>query len=189
MNNNSIVEEVCKSYQIKLLIKVLINDSDRDESINDLEQYIYLYLLEMDNDKLNFYYKNDKLRNYISSLIKNQRNLTKYSEYNKNRLWEHQIINENYTDDPDDTDDRLEFVYSYLDRMESLWTLSGITEELKNIALSFSIYKYYIINNISQRELFKRIWWIDKTKILRMIKFTKNKILEEYDNFIHNDTL
>jgi hypothetical protein len=182
--NNEIVEVVYRKYKVKTLIVKMIRESVNDESCNDLEQYIYLELLEMENRKLNDLYRNNKLRNYISNIIKNQRNLNKYSIYRTEFQFRNNPgITEDLQISDEVEDNRLDYVYKELDRIEDLWHATGLTETLKQSIISFSIYKYYIINNISQRELFKRIWWIDRMKIIELLKHAKNELLEGYGKF------
>ena len=57
--NNQIVEFIYKNYSIKGLINNMIDYSVKDGSNEDLEQYIYEFLLCMDNKRLNILYKSN----------------------------------------------------------------------------------------------------------------------------------
>ena len=74
MTNNEIVDYVYRHYKIGSLIRKIISTSDLDDSYKDLEQYIYVLLLEMENNKLNELYNKKKLRHWVSQVILNQRN-------------------------------------------------------------------------------------------------------------------
>jgi len=82
--NNEIVEIIKKTYKIKQLIEKVINNSYLSGSSDDMEQYIYEHLLNMNNTKLNKLFNTgryikithgkNELRKYICALIKNNRN-------------------------------------------------------------------------------------------------------------------
>lgn len=147
MTNNDIVETVYRTYNLKNLIIHLINDSINDYSCDDLEQYIYLLLLEMDNERLNEMFCNNDLKKFITQIILNQRNLTKYSEYGKfkvNNNYEEEYVLGDYDFIDEETIDsyyyqdmevdreelRIFFVYDELNRFS--FTDTGLTsDELK----------------------------------------------------------
>lgn len=90
MTNNEIVEYVYNTdhINIKQLINNVIAYSLNDGSDDDLEQYIYMKLLETDNDKLNYLYEHKLLGHYINRMVFNQRNYyrSNYNLYYKIKL-------------------------------------------------------------------------------------------------------
>ena len=77
LTNNEIVTYVKYNMNVKGMIEKNIKQSVRDDSCSDLEQYIYEILLNKTNQYLNKLYSENKLANFITQIILNQRNYTK----------------------------------------------------------------------------------------------------------------
>jgi hypothetical protein len=123
----------------------MIDYSIKDDSCYDLEQYIYEQLLKMNNVRLNTIYNSKKLRNFISQMIKMQRNggkdgnNTEYANYlrikNTNEtFWEYNDI-----EDVDTYDKSIDYIVIYIDKQcEMLDDATYTSDELRTI-LSFTI--------------------------------------------------
>ena len=82
MTNNDIIKYIIKEIDVKKLIRKNIYNSDYGDRTSDLEQYIYLKLLDKNNIYLNKIYDEGTFTNYIAKIILNQRNCPN-SYYNK----------------------------------------------------------------------------------------------------------
>ena len=70
MKKNEILTELFESKTIKETFRRVKQSSDTRENLQDLEQDIYLYLME--DDKVERLYKENKLHFYVVRLILNQ---------------------------------------------------------------------------------------------------------------------
>jgi hypothetical protein len=77
--NNQIITDTLKSIDID----TLISNCGIRQNTDDLRQYILLYLLEYDTEKLNNIYENKFMKPFIIRMILNQRNYYR-SDYNLN---------------------------------------------------------------------------------------------------------
>lgn len=183
MTNNEILIYIYKNIDIKKFILKVINQSTI-QNREDLTQYIYLYLLEYDNEKLNILYEKNILPQFIMKIILNQRNYYKsyYNEYCKN----------NYN--LEETDIDYEHKDTYLDSVEKNRKLDFIDNELNcdnsNINkndeyLRYKIYKIYLTKKYTLKELSYK-YNISYNTLFRLIKETKKIINLKYDKYIHN---
>lgn len=167
----------------------MIDYSIKDGSCDDLQQYIMEYLLSYDNIKLNQMYGDKKLRNFISQMIKMQRNggnngnNTEYSRYlhikNSNEtFFDHIDIQDEST-----YDNTIDIIIEYID-MKSFMneTKTDYTSsELKSI-LSFTLLKKYFMSDLTHKQLAKHLHLSKSTTQLLMrnakddvLKFWKQK--------------
>jgi hypothetical protein len=152
LSNNEIVEDVAKTYRIKSLIIKMIDYSLKDRSCDDLEQYIYEYLLGLDNAKLNDMYEpikgdpnksSNKLRKFISQIIVRQRNggmkgnNTDYVKYfrihNSNEVF--------YFKEEEEYEDIETDVYNYLEEFIKVENRQYTIGEIKKIFKYTLLYK------------------------------------------------
>jgi len=155
----------------------MINYSIKDGSDGDLEQYIYVQLLTSDNVRLNHMYNSNKLRNFISQIILNQRNTgnnernTEYSKYlhirdNSNNYENLPIIDET------EYDYRIDIIIDYIDKRSEM--VDGIvytSPELKNI-LAFTVLKKYYLSDLTQTQLAKHLG-ICRSTLNNLIKISR----------------
>lgn len=83
MTNNEIIEKICKQKLVPHLISNITKT--QNESLKDLEQDIYLSLLEMDNEKLNGIYERNQLTFWIVRMLQNQIHSVNSPYYTKYR--------------------------------------------------------------------------------------------------------
>lgn len=186
MTNNAIVEQVFKTYNISKLIKKLISNSSLDKSSEDLEQYIYLQLLEMDNIKLNKLYETNLVA-YITNLIKNQRNIPVYSTYGKYyKIIETENVKPEQLTNEDEYDYRMDFIYSELCRFD-IYGKSGLTQSEEKLSMCYELYKFKIQKNYSLFKLAKH-FHCRLVTVVEMIKYAQKNIKNRYDDNFDNDT-
>ncbi len=197
LTNNQIVEIVYRQYGIKSLINRMIMFSDVDGSGDDLEQYIYEQLLNLDNNKLNQLYIDKKLRNFCALIIKNQRSggpKLQYhykpinTEYHKHFKfygdWSMDSRSE-YAYNEDEYDDEIdkqrEFGLNKINEYLELWNLSGITKEQKKLAFGARLIVLYIDRNWKLQDLAKR-YGLCRQYIYHIMATLKKKIRDEYND-------
>lgn len=86
ISRNSIIEDIYRRGIVKEIIKHISHGFESGDNMRDLEQDIYIHLLEMDDEKLNHLYENDELNFYLASVIYRQiRSATSpyYQKYKK----------------------------------------------------------------------------------------------------------
>lgn len=82
MNNNEIIEIVYNERYVDAIIKSIYNKYHLTKDISDdLKSYVFLLLLEYDNDLLNRAYMNGYLMNLVGKIIMNS--LSKTSPFSK----------------------------------------------------------------------------------------------------------
>lgn len=192
MTNNEIVTIVYKEYKIDELIKKLIDTSVRDQTYKDLEQYIYLCLLEIENKKLNKLYNKNELKNFIVGIIMNQRNQNR-THYNRKlkyvsnydgKAFSYIEFNEELIEDElieyDNTiDDKINFIENEFDNYKL--DHSGLTYEDLRIGAEYFYLKEYIRTGLSIRELAKR-HLKNRSTIYTLISSGRNRIKEKYNS-------
>lgn len=193
MTNNEIVEYVYHHYKILDLIKKLIPKSIFDRSCDDLEQYIYLKLLETNNEVLNELFESgvgyairspkNKLGIYISKIILNQRNLQKYSEYGKYKISDDKLIEEN---EIEGHDFRIDFIFDELSKYEFCST--GLTPEELKISMCYELYKFKIQRNYTIPQLAKH-FKCSVSSINLILRYAKKSIRDSYENNFDYDPL
>lgn len=155
-----------------------------DKSCDDLEQYIYLLLLEMDNNRINQLYHRNELRKFISQVIKNQRNLIKYSEYGKFIVGSESTGNNNIYQDDDNhdyiKDMKIDFIYRELNRYEFAGT--GLTSMELKISSCYEVYKLKLKRGYTLKTLANH-FNVSRSTIAEMIKFAKEKIKERWNEY------
>ena len=173
-SNNQIVEYVFRNFKLRELIKTMIRNSVNDGSIGDLEQYIYLELLQMDNERLLILFESNKLRPFISQIIKRQNfNGSFYRTVciKEKPSVEFLNIEENEYDFLGDI--LFVFIKSQTEFSE---TKIYSDEEVKKI-LSFTLLDKYLISKRSMRQLSKSLN-IPRKTISILINFAKNLTME-----------
>lgn len=187
MTNYDIVILVHNKFNLIELIKKQICSCVSTNTCQDLEQLIYIKLMTMDNYKLNeLYYKNE-LRKYLSQTIKNQRNYYA-SEYQKLSGLHFQNETIELPDglelfEESTHDYRVDVLWDIIDHNHFGWT--GQTQEEMRTSMSYEIYKLYLRQNISMKDLGKQFGMCRST-CNTLIKHAKRKIKEEYDYIVNN---
>ena len=85
MTNNEIVDSIARACLVERIINRIVGGKFV-ENYQDLSQYIYIKLLEMDNERLSIMYEQGKIRYYISGMVTRQifsRNSNYYKEYGR----------------------------------------------------------------------------------------------------------
>lgn len=85
MTNNEIVDSIARACLVERIINRIVGGKFV-ENYQDLSQYIYIKLLEMDNERLSLMYEQGKIRYYISGMVTRQifsRNSNFYKEYGR----------------------------------------------------------------------------------------------------------
>lgn len=85
MTNNDIVDSIARACLVERIINRIVGGKFV-ENYQDLSQYIYIKLLEMDNERLSLMYEQGKIRYYISGMVTRQifsRNSNFYKEYGR----------------------------------------------------------------------------------------------------------
>lgn len=185
MTNNQIVEYIYKNIDIDKFILKVISSSYVTKTKDDLKQYIYLYFLEMDNEKLNNLYRDKVISQFIMKTILNQRNYYRsyFNIYCKNN-------NNN-----DDIDKYNEICDDDSDTSEKHRKLKFIEDELKcdnNIEykndeyLRYEILKIYMTRKYTIKELSVK-YKISYNTLFRLLKETKKIIQIKYDDYNNNN--
>ena len=172
----------------------MINYSIKDNSHDDLQQYIYEYLLTYDNIKLNQMYNDNKLRNFISQIIKLQRD---GGNGGNNTVYQSQLhIKENYSytfdyadyEDISEYDITSDILIKYIDKKAEMIDNKVYTsDELKKI-LAFTLLKKYFMSDLTQVALAKHLM-MSRITISKLMKIAKDDIIkwwnligQDYDN-------
>lgn len=181
--NYYIVEDVAKNYKIKSLIVKMVDYSAKDGSCDDLQQYIYEYLLLYDNIKLNAIYKSNKLRNFISQIIKGQRNggvNSKNTHYqnvlrikNNNEYWfaSHDIQEENTYDYTPD------IIIEYIDKKSEMIDDAFYSSEQLKYILAFTLLKKYFMSDLTQIKLAEHLG-LSRLTIGKLLKIARQDTLK-----------
>lgn len=214
MTNNEIVEIVYREYNLHKLIVDMINNSSLDKSCDDLEQYIYLLLLEMSNKKLNLLYENNWLKQFISQIIKNQRNLSKYSEYGKYKISEsievgdtgefdkwkddHNIKNNlvrlvdgrlkiEISDEDIESHDYIKDIKIHFmySELDRYNNKDNLTEYEIRIARCYDLYRMKLNRRYTLTQLANH-FHCSRSKVATIIRFAKEKIKERYVIYFTN---
>lgn len=85
MTNSEIVDSLARTCLVERIIN-RITGGRFIETYQDLSQYIYIKLLELDNSRLSMMYEQGKIRYYISGMVTRQifsRNSNYYKEYGR----------------------------------------------------------------------------------------------------------
>lgn len=178
-SNNEIVDYIIKNIKIDEFIKKVISLSTK-ESMEDLRQYILLYLLEYNNVKLNILYNKRILPQFIMKVILNQRNYYKsfYNEYCKNKCHDDNIIEKETYD-------------THIDSIEKNRKLDFIDNELskkdidKELYVRYGVYKVYLTKKYSIKELSDK-YGLSYSTLHKLIKETKKIIRDKYDEHCDN---
>ena len=191
MMNNEIVEIVYKTFNLKNLLKEMINwEIYRD----DMEQYIYEQLLMMKNDKLNSIYSTGKLRHYISVMIKKHRNFKPGK--NQSYLSEIRLIpviedfyeTEEIIDETEEDKkyEKIEWVENYIvEKSNDGFRRTGLTSAEIRSSFAMNIYKFYLEHDLNMCEVGKSFTnkhgkSMSKNQVRMLIKEAKNEIKNKY---------
>jgi hydroxymethylpyrimidine pyrophosphatase-like HAD family hydrolase len=179
LSNNQIVERIYKDINIKKMVNKVICQS-YNSSDEDLVQHIYLTLLEMDNEKLNYLYENHLMGPWIMQIILNNRNYYR-SQY---QLYFNIKDNPTITEDiQDDSDDLKEEQLALLDEIISRYNIesfSGYTIQQKWEFTSLELLKIYVNRKHSFTSLSKALK-ISRNTVNETLKYARNFIKKEYD--------
>lgn len=187
MTNTEIVHIVFRTMKIKQLVANIVHEIQYRD---DMEQYVYLYLMEMPNIKLNKIYNGGKLRNYIAITLKNNSKFNGYKS--KNYINYVRLIadtEETFYNLYDESDrsylDRIEWVEQYIINKSQIYT--GMTQKQMRLATTMNIYKFYIEHKVSMSEIGNR-FNMSETTVWTFIKEAKKKIRNEYSKYINDLT-
>ena len=192
-SNNYIVNDVARNYQIKGLITRMIDYSSKDKSNDDLTQYIYEYLLNYDNNKLNQMYQSGintknpnkqstKLRNFISQIILNARsggvNGTSHPYQKELRLKErgdywfewHDDLADNETYDP-----TADIIIEYINIKANMIDGKEYSSDQLKTILSFTLLKKYFLSDLTQVELAKHLG-LSRLTIGKLLKSAREDV-------------
>lgn len=181
MTNNKIVEFVYKNIDIDKFINKVIDTNQMEQNGGDLKQYIYLTLLEYNNEKLNNLYKNKVLPQFVMQIILNQRNYYKsyYNSYLKNNNYELKYDIEDVIEEKDDSDDKINYIQKELRKY--VGKRNGLNKEQEYYMLCLEIYRIYSTRDITIKQLSKNLD-INYRTVLRLMKFAKDTIRNNYKN-------
>ena len=188
MTNNEIVLWIEDNIDIMKFIKRVIKDSYNENNQEDLKQYILLYLLEYNNDKLNNLYKLNNLKPFIMQIILNQRNY--YKSYYNNYLRiiaGNEIYDQVYQDETEnliEKNNKIEFAQKELKKY--IGKRRNLTKEQQYEMLIFEIYRMYLKRGYSIQQMADRLD-LGYNTVYRLLKKAKEKIKENYDRN-NNDT-
>lgn len=175
MDNCEIVDIVFKEYNIKKLINKLIQNGT---GLEDLEQFIYIILIEMNNNLLNKLFKTGHLKRYITRIILNQRNYPKNGgTYNK----EFKITSvDRIVEQPDEIlhDFRIDYLYYELERIP--FGTTGLTQTQLRKIFGYAILEHYIKTGESMLKVSKK-FNICRSTTRTLINEAKKNIKKEYD--------
>jgi len=154
MTNQDIVNYVYKNYNVLKLVRKLIRNSKDTHIDGEIEQYIYMELLVMDNKKLEEMFLNNKLKNYICRAIINQRNSGRYlNKFIKNNLIEYVDELPEVEENDDKFDYRADFLF---DELESInwYSIKNILDPRKIISKRGK--KWEELSNVQKWRLLKK---------------------------------
>lgn len=180
--NNYIVEDVYRTYKVRKLITTMIDYSIKDKSCDDLQMYIYEILLTYDNIRLNQMYNDGKLRNFISQIIKRQRDggtnsNTEYANYFHIKDTNEYFFEWHDIEDKKEYDITADLIIRYIDKKAEMIEGNIYTSyELKNI-LAFTILKKYFMSDLTQIKLAQHLN-LSRSTITNLLKTAKDDILK-----------
>jgi len=199
MTNAEIVERIHREHNVRSHILRNISQSWADKSCDDLEQFIYVNLLEMNNGKLNSLYYTGDYQRYITQMIKNQRDGDSGMKYisKKNgicvsyttsmyakefKLKDHAIITD-YPIDVDDvwSDPRVEFIYACLSGYSYMREVSGATNYQLKLALASDLLLFYARRKMSLREVGEK-FNMKRWKVAMLLKAVKDELKNKFKN-------
>ena len=183
LSNNKIVEEIHRTYKIRQLIHTMVDYSIKDQSDMDLYQYIMEQLLLTNNERLNILYKSKKLRNFISQIIKNQRNsgaAENNTEYQKYRIKDY---NQEYIETIDENtyNYKLDIILNYIDEKAEMVECVVYTEPQLKIILSFTVLKKYYLSTLTGQQLADHLS-ISRSTVNMLLRFAKDDIRNYWNN-------
>lgn len=180
MSNNDIVIWVYNNVDVDKFVKKVIDRTSLERNYDDLTQYVYLTLLEYDNEKLNRLYNEKVLKQFIMGIILNQRNYYK-SYYNSHlRLYGKEIQESDLNDYGEydfEREDKINFINNELKKYKGHRNNLSKTEEDEMLRLQF--YYIYLTRGITLKELSIRMDMNYRT-ILRLIRSAKEIIRNNY---------
>jgi hypothetical protein len=176
MTNSEIVSIVFETYKVRSLIHKMIQQSLFDHTDVDLEQYIYSILLTFNNERLNKMFNDNTLRNFISRIIKNQRNNGKFYHSLQLRFCE---LGNYDVPDVDQHNYVLDFV---MDKIECInFFLTGQTQLELRKDLSITLLYLYLVKNEPKWKLCID-YRIGTSTLNLLLSDAKKYLREEYDN-------
>lgn len=182
MTNNEIVLWIYKNVKVYDLITKVV-DYSVDRIDRDLEQYIYIYLLEYDNKKLNDLYEQKVLPQFIMRMILNQRNYYRsYLNYTlrDNHDLELDIVHITYEDTIDEKIEQ-ERKYRFINKelKKYVGKRKNLTKEQQYEMLAIELYRFYLRRGLTINELAKKLQMGYNT-VFRLMKFARNEIKNNY---------
>lgn len=186
LTNNEIVEFVNRKIDISTVVKKNIQNSITDGSFQDLSQYIYLKLLQMDNGKLNDLYERKLLGPYIVRMVLNQRNdpYKNTAYYNECVIQNNEIINDAVMSEMEDDSDlvkkeQLEFLEYILNKYD-VAEVSGYTVKQNWEFGSIELLKMNY-NRGHSIESLSKAFKMPRRTVFETLKYAKAVIKNEYE--------
>lgn len=161
----------------------MISYSALDHSCDDLQSYILEHLLTFDNERLNVLYKSKKLRNFISQIIKNQRNSGAAEDNTYYQKYLHiKDNNQEYLEiiDEQSYNHKLDIIMNYIDSQSEMLEYVSYTELQLKIILSFTVLKKYFMSDLTGQQLADHLF-ISRSTINSLIRFAKNNIIDYWE--------
>lgn len=194
MTNNEIVIWIYNNIDIDRFIYKVIRTSSLEHNDKDLKQYIYLTLLEYDNDKLNKLFETQCLPQFILQIILNQRNYYKsyYNEYLKFKNTELDLNTPNPESEYNFLmDDKLIFINKELKKY--VGNRKNLTKDQEYEMLAYELYRMYLKRNsgdnkLTIRSLSDRLNLNYRT-VLRLMKFARENLRIKWNDMKDNDPL
>lgn len=183
LSNNEITEIVYRNFKIKQLIQSMIDYSIKDGSSDDLQSYILEHLLTFDNVRLNHMYENKKLRNFISQIIKNQRNSGAADDNTYYQKYLHiKDNNQQYLEieDVSSYNTKLDIIMDYIDFQSEMVECVVYTELQLKVILSFTVLKKYFMSDLTGQQLADHLF-LSRSTINMLIRFAKDNIINYWE--------
>jgi Lhr-like helicase len=193
MTKNDLLEIIFKEYDVQRMVKINISNSVLDNSYEDLSQEIYLILYELPFSRLYYLYTRNQMPNYITGIIKHQRN-SPYLQYNKLfKLYDRELSEfKECWEEPDDKQEdnfylKMETINEMLHKKYPIERVSDFNKKEMREFFSIEIYKLYLKKKFSSNFSFTRLskeLGISRNLISDSIQLCKQLIRDEYKNKI-----
>ena len=175
LTNNEIVSYVCQNINVDAFINKVIENGNYE----DLRQYIYLHLLEYNNNKLNDIFNQKVLPQFIMKIILNQRNY--YRSYYNLYLKFNDIELTDIEDEvePTDNEDNRRLIFINREIKKFVGHRKNLTDEEEYEMLQYEVYRMYLMRSYSMHEMARRLD-LSYATIFRLIKSAKETIKKNY---------
>jgi len=182
LSNNEIVEFVYRNFKVKQLINKMISASIREQNNSDLEQFIYEYLLNYNNVKLNRIHNDNKLRQFISQIILRQRNggngdsNTYYTSELKLKSGNEFYFDHYDLPEEDTYNVAIDIIIEYIDKMSEMDDSQKYTSDQLKYILAFTLLKKYFMSDLTQSKLAEHLK-LSRLTVSKLLKLAREDIL------------